>query len=156
MTETRPVNVNGNGATDCRPGKDFANQIKPSSDEAALLEQFKEEFSGRVTQGATKAEIRKIRWAMEDDDLYNATFNKSFKAILRSLPTDDLGRECMQDDRIYLSKRCDRMRKVFAFTNEPSDLRKYIRLKAKLAVIDVVTSPEVQAAIQVCALNHAI
>jgi hypothetical protein len=107
------------------------------------------DFTARVTQGANAVDVlQRIRWAQEDDDLSLATHNISFKKIVGSLPETDLDRECLQDGRDYLAKRCERARRIAAFTEESSDLKKYVRLKAKVLVIDLVLSAEIQKAIR--------
>jgi hypothetical protein len=101
------------------------------------------EFSTRITQDATVNDANRIRSALQEDDLIWAQTNRSFKDILRLLPIEDFDRETLELDRGYLTKRCERAKTLMMFTNELSDVRKYVRLKAKIAVIDLILSAEV-------------
>jgi hypothetical protein len=113
------------------------------------------EFSQRVSQGATANDAKRIFTAEQEDDLVDAQMNRSFKAILKSLPIDDFDREYLELVRDYLVKRCERARKAVAFTEALSDVRQLARLQAKIAMIDVLLSSEVTGLIE-RSLRHKV
>jgi hypothetical protein len=139
MTQHKTSKAGDGATTDRLPGSEITDKID---------EQDLSEFSQRVILGATANDAKRIRTAQQEDDLIDAQMNRSFNDILRSLPIDDFDRESLELDRGYLAKRCERARRVVAFTGALSDLRKYARLKAKIAVIDLLLSSEMARLIE--------
>jgi len=129
-----------------------ANRL-PGREATGIEELDLSEFSGRVTQGATAKDANRIHAAQQEDDLIYTYTNRSLKDILKSLPTNDFDRETLEYDRGYLAKRCEQARTLMIFTKELSDVRKYVRLKAKVTVIDLILSSEVAALIE-ASLQH--
>jgi hypothetical protein len=113
------------------------------------------DYSQRVSQGATAHDARRVRTAQYEDNLVDAQMKRSVKQMLKSLPLDDFDREGLEFEREYLAKRCERVKRVVSFTEALPDIRKYARVLAKIAVIDVLLSSEVTGLIE-RSLRHEV
>jgi hypothetical protein len=106
------------------------------------------ELSERVNSDTRASVAKRIRKARLKDDLIRAQVNRTFNDFLRSLPVDDFNRETLELDRGHLVERCERAKTSMRFTQALSDVRKYVRLKARIAVIDLMLSSEVAVLIE--------
>jgi len=85
----------------------------------------------------------------ENECMMNYVFNPSFNGILRAMPMNDGDdRDFLEGVRTYLTERREQARTAIELGNKLSDLRKYVRFHAKLAVVDVVLSTETQETVR--------
>jgi hypothetical protein len=99
--------------------------------------------SDRVPGHTTANDAKRVRVAPQKRDLIYPQMKRSFNDILRSLPVDDFDRETLELDRGALVERSEQVRQTMMLTGGLYDLRKYVRLKAKIAVINWMLSSEV-------------
>jgi hypothetical protein len=135
-------------------GDGIAAHRVPEPEAINKREAVKSGVSERVTSDTRASVAKRIRKARRKDDLIRAQVNRTFKDYLRALPVDDFNRETLELDRSHLVQRCERAKTSMRFTKALADVRKYVRLKAKIAVIDLVLSSEVAVLIEASSRHH--
>jgi hypothetical protein len=135
-------------------GDGIAAHRVPEPEAINKREAVKSGFLERVTSDTRASVAKRIRKARRKDDLIRAQVNRTFNDYLRALPVDDFNRETLELDRGHLVERSERAKTSMKFTKELRDVRKYVRLKAKIAVIDLILSSEVAVLIEASSRHH--
>jgi hypothetical protein len=84
----------------------------------------------------------------DDEEIMDTVYNRSFKQILRMR---DPEREFLEDDRLFFQERLESAKEMMECDHEHSDarLKEYLLWKAKIAVIDLMFSDDIQRTIRV-------
>jgi hypothetical protein len=83
-----------------------------------------------------------------DQEIMDTVYNRSFKQILRMREPE---REFLEDDRLFFQERLEFAKEMMERDHQHSDarLKEYLLWKAKIAVIDLMLSDDIQRTIRV-------